>query len=164
MKKLIFIVDDEVAITKLLTFWVKDKWGYDAKVFSSGDEMLKHIGAKPDLILLGIMLPGMGGFETLKSIRQFNESLPVIVLSATDSKEVAVESFRLGAYNYFLKPLDQQRLGLAVKNAIINYDLTKEMRNLKENVKREYSFDNIDLPLKVVPMHKLVSTLQALAI
>lgn len=143
MDKLIFVVDDEQAISKLLSFWVKDKWGYDVEVFSNSEAMLKKISSKPDLILLDIMLPGLDGIETLKRIKQIDENLPVIMLSAQGSIEVAVESLRYGAFDYFPKPIDQQRLELAVKNAIKNYDLTREIQNLKENVQREFSFDNI---------------------
>ncbi len=158
MSKLVFIVDDEQAISKLLSFWVKDKWGYDVEVFSNGEAMLKNLGSKPDLILLDIMLPGLNGIETLKRIRQLEENLPVIMLSAQGSIEVAVESLRYGAYDYFPKPLDQQRLELAIKNAIKNYDLTKELQNLKENVKKEYSFDNIiTADGKMQDVFKLVS-------
>jgi two-component system, NtrC family, response regulator AtoC len=143
LSKLIYIVDDEQAISKLLSFWVKDKWGYEVEAFSTGEAMLKKMGTKPDLILLDIMLPGLNGVETLKRVKQIDENLPVIMLSAQGSIEVAVESLRFGAYDYFPKPIDQQRLELAIKNAIRAYDLTKEIQNLKENVQREYSFDNI---------------------
>ena len=143
MDKLIYIVDDEQAISKLLSFWVKDKWGYSVEVFSNSEAMLKRMNIKPDLVLLDIMLPGLDGIETLKRIKQIDENLPVIMLSAQGSIEVAVESLRYGAYDYFPKPIDQQRLELAVKNAIKNYDLTREIQSLKENVQREFSFDNI---------------------
>jgi two-component system, NtrC family, response regulator AtoC len=141
--KLVFIVDDEPAISKLLSYWVKDKWKYDVEVFASGEDVLKRLNAKPDLILLDIMLPGLDGLETLKRIKHYDENLPVIILSAQGSIEVAVESLRYGAYDYFPKPIDQQRLEPAIKNAIKNYDLTKELQNLRENVQKEYSFDNI---------------------
>jgi len=143
LNKLIFIVDDEQAISKLLSFWVKDKWEYEVEVFSNSEAMLKRMSTKPDLILLDIMLPGLDGLETLKRIKQIDENLPVIMLSAQGSIEVAVESLRYGAYDYFPKPIDQQRLELAIKNAIKNYDLTREIQSLKETVQREYSFDNI---------------------
>ena len=143
MSKLIYIVDDEQAISKLLSFWVKDKWGYEVEAFSNGEAMLKKMSIKPDLILLDIMLPGLNGVETLKRVKQIDEQLPVVMLSAQGSIEVAVESLRYGAYDYFPKPIDQQRLELSIKNAIRAYDLTKEIQNLKENVQREYSFDNI---------------------
>jgi len=156
--KVIYIVDDEQSISKLLSFWVKDKWGYNVEVFSNSESMLKKVNSKPDLILLDIMLPGLDGIETLKRIRQMDENLPVIMLSAQGSIEVAVESLRYGAYDYFSKPIDQQKLELAIKNAIKNYDLQKELQNLKENVRREYSFDNIiTADGKMQDVFKLVS-------
>jgi two-component system response regulator AtoC len=80
------------------------------------------------------------------------------MLSAQGSIEIAVESLRYGAYDYFPKPIDQQKLELAIKNAIRNYDLTKELQNLKENVRKEYSFDNIiTADGKMQDVFKLVS-------
>ena len=143
MNKLIFIVDDELAISKLLSYWVKEKWKYDIEVFNNGEDVLRRLNAKPDLILLDIMLPGMNGIDILKRVKQFDENLPVIILSAQGSIEVAVEALKFGAFDYFPKPIDTQRLEPAIKNAIKSYDLTKEIENLKDNVKKEYSFDNI---------------------
>jgi two-component system response regulator AtoC len=143
LEKLIFVVDDEQAISKLLSYWAKDKWKYQVETFANAEDALRNLGKKPDVILLDIMLPGMDGIETLKRIKQTDLDLPVIMLSAQGSIEVAVEALRYGAYDYFTKPIDQQKLELAIKNAIRNYDLTKELVSLKENVKKEYSFDNI---------------------
>jgi len=143
LAKLVFIVDDELAIAKLLSYWVKDKWQYDIEVFNSGEEALKNLNLKPDVILLDIMMPGLNGVETLKRIKQTDKDIPVIMLSAQGSVEVALEAIREGAYDYFPKPIDLPRLEPAVKNAIKNYDLIRELENLRENVKKEYSFDNI---------------------
>lgn len=143
MEKLIFIVDDEQAISKLLSYWAKDKWKYNVETFANAEDALRNLSKKPDAILLDIMLPGMDGIETLKRIKQFDENLPVIMLSAQGSIEVAVEALRYGAYDYFTKPIDQQKLELAIKNSIKSYDLTRELQNLKENVKKEYSFESI---------------------
>lgn len=143
MNKLVYIVDDEQAISKLLSYWLKDKWGYDIEVFASGEEVLKRLYQKPDLVLLDIMLPGMDGMEVLKRIKQIDENLPVLMLSAQGKIEVALESLKFGAYDYFPKPIDLQKLEPAIKNAIKGYDLTKEIENLRENIKKEYSFSNI---------------------
>ena len=158
MSKQVFIVDDEQSIAKLLSFWVKDKWGYEVEIFSNSESMLKKINSKPDLILLDIMLPGLDGIETLRRVKQIDEHLPVIMLSAQGRIDVAVDSIKYGAYDYFSKPIDQQKLELALKNAIRNYDLVKEIQNLKENVKKEYSFDNIiSADGKMQDVFKLVS-------
>lgn len=158
MSKLVFIVDDEQSISKLLSFWVKDKWGYEVELFANSESMLKKLNAKPDLILLDIMLPGLDGIETLKRVKQIDENLPVIMLSAQGRIDVAVDSIKYGAYDYFAKPIDQQKLELSLKNAIRNYDLVKEIQNLKENVRKEYSFDNIiSADGKMQDVFKLVS-------
>ncbi|NOZ46281.1 MAG: sigma-54-dependent Fis family transcriptional regulator, partial [Chlorobi bacterium] len=159
MSKVIFIVDDEKAISKLLKYWVKDKWDYETEVFDSGEALLKRLDSKkPDLLLLDIMLPGINGLDVLKKIRTKDEQLPVIMLSAQGNVEIALESLRHGAYDYFPKPIDVQRLEPAVKNAIKNYELTKELENLKESVQKEYSFDNIiSADKKMQEVFKLVS-------
>ncbi len=158
MNKLIFIVDDEKAISKLLSYWVKDKWKYEVEVFENSEDALRKLHLKPDLFLLDIMLPGLDGLATLKRIKQYDENLPVIILSAQGSVEVAVEALRFGAYDYFPKPIDTQRLEPAIKNAIKQYDLTRELENLKVDVQREYSFDNlISADNKMQDVFKLVS-------
>jgi len=158
VNKLIFIVDDELAISKLLTYWVRDKWKYDAEAFTKSEDMFRKLHLKPDLILLDIMLPGINGIETLKRVKQMDENLPVIILSAQGSVEVAVEALKYGAFDYFPKPIDMQRLEPAVKNAIKSYDLTKELEHLRENVKKEYSFSNIiSADGKMQDVFKLVS-------
>ena len=158
MNKLVFIVDDEQSISKLLSYWVKDKWKYEVEIFSNGEDMLKKLNMRPDIILLDIMLPGLNGIETLKLIKKYDENLPVIMLSAQGSIEVAVESLRFGAFDYFQKPIDMQKLEPALKNAIKSYDLVKEIESLKENIKKEYSFDNIiSSDGKMQDVFKLVS-------
>jgi two-component system response regulator AtoC len=143
LEKLVFIVDDEKPISKLLTHWVRDKWKYQVEVFENGEDVLKKLYLNPDLILLDIMLPDIDGIEVLKRVKKQNENLPIIMLSAQGSIEVAVEALRLGAFDYFPKPIDIQRLEPAIKNSIKNYDLLKELKLLKDNVKKDYSFSNV---------------------
>ena len=158
MNKLVFIVDDEQAISKLLSYWLKEKWGYDVEVHSTGEEVFKRLYLKPDLVLLDIMLPGMDGLEVLKRIKQIDENLPVIMLSAQGKIEIALEALKHGAYDYFPKPIDLQKLEPTVKNAIKGYDLSKELESLKENIKKEFSFSNIiSADSKMQDVFKLVS-------
>lgn len=143
MEKLIFIIDDEESILKMLTHWCKSQWDYDVKTFSNGNEALNSISDGPDLVLLDIMLPDINGNDVLREIKRKNPNLPVIMLSAQGSVEVALESIRLGAFDYFPKPIDKNRLEPAIRNAVKNYDLERELVNLKENLQKEYSFENI---------------------
>ena len=143
MEKTIFIIDDEESILKMLTHWVKNQWNYKVKVFTNGNDFLNSLSEDPDLVLLDIMLPDINGNDILQKIKQKNSSLPVVMLSAQGSVEVALESIRLGAFDYFPKPIDKGRLESAIRNAIKNYDLERELEKLKENLQREYSFENI---------------------
>lgn len=143
MEKLIFIVDDEDSIQKMLTHWVKNQWDYKIKTFTNGADALNSFSDNPDLVLLDIMLPDINGNEVLSRMKQKNPNLPIIMLSAQGSVEVALESIRLGAFDYFPKPIDKNRLEPAIRNAIKNYDLEREIEKLKEDIEREYSFDNI---------------------
>ncbi|MDP2038817.1 MAG: sigma-54 dependent transcriptional regulator [Ignavibacteria bacterium] len=143
MEKQIFIIDDEESILKMLSHWVKNQWGYNVKIFTNGHDALNALSENPDLILLDIMLPDINGNEVLGRIKQRNSNLPVIMLSAQGSVEVALESVRLGAFDYFPKPVDKNRLEPAIRNAIKNFDLEREIEKLKENIQKEYSFENI---------------------
>lgn len=158
MSKLVYIIDDEPSIAKLLSYWLKEKWKYDVEIFSSGEDVIKKLTMNPDLILLDIMLPGMDGIETLKRIKAYDPELPVIMLSAQGSIDVAVDSLRIGAFDYFSKPIDQQKLEPAVKNAIKTYELVKELQHLKEEQKSRFSFDNIiSADGKMQEVFKLIS-------
>lgn len=143
MEKLIFIIDDEDSIVKMLTHWVKNQWNYKIKTFTTGIDALNSFSDNPDLVLLDIMLPDINGNEVLNRMKQKNPHMPIIMLSAQGSVEVALESIRLGAFDYFPKPIDKNRLEPAIRNAIKNYDLERELEKLKENIEKEFSFDNI---------------------
>jgi len=143
LEKLVFIIDDEESISKMLVHWVKNQWNYNCKTFINGTDALNALSDDPDLILLDIMLPDINGNEVLSKIKARNKQIPVIMLSAQGSVEVALESIRLGAFDYFPKPIDKNRLEPAIRNAIKHYDLEREIENLKENLTKEYSFDNI---------------------
>lgn len=143
MGKLVFIVDDEPSIRKLLTHWVKNQWGYEVVAFEKGLDMIKELEQNPSLILLDIMLPDSNGVDLIPEIKRHDPNLPVIMLSAQGSIEVALESIRLGAFDYFPKPIDSNRIKPAINNAIRNFELHQRVAELEENIQHEYSFDNI---------------------
>jgi two-component system response regulator AtoC len=144
LNKLVYIVDDEPSILKLLTHWVKNLPELTVKTFNNGAEFLKAFNDEnPDLVLLDIMLPDISGIDILKNIKKKNSDIPVIILSAQGSIEVAMESIRQGAFDYFPKPIDKSRLEPAIKNAIQNYSLIKKVKELENNLTKEYSFENI---------------------
>jgi two-component system response regulator AtoC len=141
--RLIYIVDDEETISKLLEHWVTKKWGYEARTFTTGEECLDNLNTIPDAIILDIMLPGIGGVETLKRIKVRYPDIPVIMLSAQGKVDVAIETIKLGATDYFSKPVDFTKLEVGVKNAIQTHDLSREVSRLREAVGKPVHFDSI---------------------
>jgi len=142
-ERLIYVVDDEESISKLLEHWVTKKWGYEARTFTTGEECLDNINTIPDAIILDIMLPGIGGVDTLKSIKSRYPDIPVIMLSAQGKVEVAIETIKLGATDYFSKPVDFAKLEVCVKNAMQTHDLSREVSRLREAVGKPVHFDSI---------------------
>ncbi|MEK7748937.1 MAG: sigma-54 dependent transcriptional regulator, partial [Bacteroidota bacterium] len=142
-EKLIFIVDDEESVAKLLELWVTEKWKYKSRVFSSGEECLEALDEGPEVVLLDLMLPGIGGTETLKEIRKREPDLPVFILSAQAKIVVAIETLKVGASDYFSKPIDFSRLEIAIKNALQISELSKEVERLRETVSQRVHFENI---------------------
>jgi two-component system response regulator AtoC len=142
-KHLIHIVDDEATISRLLEHWVTKRWDYDAQLFSTGEECLDHLHDDPDLILLDIMMPGIGGIETLKELKRRAPDLPVIMLSAQGDIQVAIESLKLGASDYFGKPIDFPKLQIAIKNILQLSTVSREVSQLREQVERGAHFENI---------------------
>ena len=142
-ERLIFVVDDEENVRRLLEHWLKTKWGYTLRLFSTGEQCLEALDEEPDLIILDIMMPGIGGIETLKRIKERSPNMPVIMLSAQGRIETAVETLKLGAIDYFTKAIDLPKLENSVVNAFLIRDLTREVTQLRETVLKASHFDNI---------------------
>ena len=140
---LIYIVDDEPAVAQVVSHWVTNRWGYTGKVFTTGKQALDEMGELPDLVLLDIMLPEIDGIEVLKQIKAQYPEMPVIMLSAQAQVDTAVETLRIGASDYFSKPIDFPKLGTSIKHALEMSELTREVKRLREVVESEVQFENI---------------------
>ena len=140
---LIYIVDDETSIAKLLEVWVSQKWGYRARLFSDGETCLHALDEGADLVLLDLMLPGIDGVAVLQEIKRQKPELPVIVLSAQAKIEVALQTLKLGATDYFSKPVDLPKLEIGIKNALRLADLTREVERLRQDAETKVHFDHI---------------------
>jgi two-component system NtrC family response regulator len=85
----------------------------------------------------------MDGIELLEQIKTRDAELPVIMMTAHGTVDKAVEAMQKGAYSYIMKPFDNERLTLFVKNAIATYKVVKENRRLRNAVESQYQFGNI---------------------
>jgi len=140
--EIIWVVDDDPAIRELLSFIVTDA-GYQADSFSSGAEVLANSGPPPDALLLDLMMPEVDGVEVLKELKRLYPELPVIMVTADDDIQRAVELTKLGAYDYLVKPVDHERLLTTLTRALSHRNLELEVARLKEELTDRYHLRNI---------------------
>ena len=139
----ILIVDDEKNYTLILSAILEDE-GFETLTANSGPEALETLSQSDvDLVVTDMKMPAMDGIELLENIKKNDADLPVIMMTAHGTVEKAVEAMQKGAYNYILKPFDNERLVLYVNKAISMYRVVKENRQLRRAVEGRYSFHNI---------------------
>lgn len=143
VESLIFIVEDEELHSGLLEARLKIQPAYEIRVFRNAESCIAQLVEVPDLILMDINLPGMNGVDALKEVKKRNPDLPVIMLSAQTDIEVAINSLKDGASDYFSKPIDFQKLEVAIRNALQVREMTSQLRDLKERIAGQAHFDNI---------------------
>jgi DNA-binding NtrC family response regulator len=107
----------------------------------SGLKLLEKEGA--GLIITDLKLPGMNGLEFLRAVKQFDSTLPVIVMTAFGSVETAVEAMKAGASDYLLKPFSLAEMRMVVRKELDVSRLREENRNLREALGQKYSHPNI---------------------
>lgn len=115
--KTILVVEDEKDIQELICYYLKME-GFRIEQASTGDEALRSVREeKPDLVVLDLMLPGIGGLEVLKQIRfSMNlKTLPVIIASARTEESDIIMGLELGADDYLPKPFSPKVLTAKVK-------------------------------------------------
>ncbi len=139
----ILIVDDEINYTLILAAVLEDE-GFETLTANSGTEAMATLAESDvDLVLTDMKMPAMDGIDLLERIKKEDADLPVIMMTAHGTVEKAVEAMQKGAYNYILKPFDNERLVLYTNKAISMYRVVKENRQLRRAVEGRYSFHNI---------------------
>ena len=119
--KRVLIVDDDPRIVQLLTEHFKQT--YTVETAMSGGEALSIVRrARPDVVVLDVMLPGMSGIHVLKELKRTDPTIPVTVVTGTDSLAIANEAVRSGATTYLRKPFDLRELDQRVAEIIANAD------------------------------------------
>ncbi len=139
----ILVIDDEEFITKSLKQHL-EKEGSEVYTSSTGEEGLEMFRAEaPDIVLLDLNMPGIGGIETLKSLKKLSSDVIVIIITAHGDIETAVSAIKLGAYDFVEKPFELDRMSVIVRKSMETVHLKREVNFLREEKFDAYNFNNI---------------------
>ncbi len=158
----ILIVDDNPDIRNILNELISDL-GYTTRLAANFEQALSEIDKKlPDVALLDVKLSNTENNEGLKlldHIKNKNKDIPVIIISGHANIEMAVDSLRLGAFEFIQKPFDKNRLTNFINRAVENYNLKKENKSLNEKLFN--SFDIIGKSKNIVNIKDQINHLSS---
>ncbi len=139
----ILVVDDEEDIRESLETLLTME-GYSVDLAANGTEGLHKVESREyDLVLLDLMMPDRSGMEVLRDIRERDRELPVFMVTAFGSIDVAVEALKCGADDFIQKPWKNEQLLVEIAQVIAKRRLQTENLQLKRALKQRYSFPNI---------------------
>lgn len=139
---LLVVDDDSGHLATLQT--IARSWGYRVSAAEDGYTAVAMAKEQPfDLILMDVRMAVMDGIEALRRIKAYNPAIPILIMTAYSSVASAVEALKAGAYDYLTKPLDFETLRLTVERAMEHTHLKAENRQLKENLQKEFDWQNI---------------------
>jgi len=136
----ILIIEDEAAIRRVLTKIISEE-NTTYQVFEAEDGLkgLETIMAEDfDLVLCDIKMPKLDGVEVLEKAKKIKPEIPFVMISGHGDLDTAVETMRLGAFDYISKPPDLNRLLNTVRNALDKKELVIENKRLRKKVSKNY--------------------------
>ena len=136
----ILIIEDEVAIRRVLTKILSEENDtYKVEEAEDGQQGLEKIKNDDyDLVLCDIKMPKMDGVEVLEAVKKIKPEIPMVMISGHGDLETAINTMRLGAFDYISKPPDLNRLLNTVRNALDKKQLVVENKILKKKVSKNY--------------------------
>jgi DNA-binding NtrC family response regulator len=136
----ILIIEDEAAIRRVLTKILSEENDtYLVEEAEDGIQGLEKIKANDyDLVLCDIKMPKMDGEELLEEVKKIKPEIPFVMISGHGDMETAINTMRLGAFDYIMKPPDLNRLLNTVRNALDKKQLVVENKILKKKVSKQY--------------------------
>ncbi len=158
--KTILVVDDDEGMRDTLGAILKKN--YRVKLAVTGEEALAVLKREDvDLMLLDVRLPGINGLEVLKIVKENYHLIEVIMISAINEVETAVQAMKHGAYHYIAKEFDYDELRSLVRNALERQDLNRQVITLSEQVAEQTEREFVLGPSKV--MQEIVDLVQKVA-
>ncbi len=136
-KPLLLTIDDEASIRSSLRAFFED-CGYEVMEACDGQKGMELIiSRRPDIVITDLRMPGMDGIEVIDWVREFDDNLPIIMLSGTGVISDAIEALRRGAWDYITKPIQNLiELELIIERSLERAGLIKQNRDYHDNLEQ----------------------------
>lgn len=148
----ILIIEDEASIRRVLgKILSEENETYQVDEAEDGQIGLEKIKNEDyDLVLCDIKMPKMDGVEVLEAVRKIKPEIPMVMISGHGDLETAINTMRLGAFDYISKPPDLNRLLNTVRNALDRKELIIENKLLKKKVSKNYEMIGESEPINLI--------------
>lgn len=133
-KQNILIVDNDSSVIDAFKYILKETYAVDAVV--TGEAALDKIKyGTYDLILLASILPGIDGIEVLRKVKMQNQDQEIIMVTAVHNLKITIESMKLGAFSYFIKPFDMDEVQVIIREVFKKIAMKKQIAYLQSTIK-----------------------------
>ncbi|HAR97384.1 MAG TPA: Fis family transcriptional regulator, partial [Syntrophus sp. (in: bacteria)] len=139
----ILVIDDDRSICETLDLYLTEE-GYEVKTALTGTEGLNaFVETVPDLVILDIRLPDIDGFTVLEDLREEDENVKVIMITAFHDMETTIKAMKGGAFDYIHKPVNVDELDMAIRKALKAREMERKIDGLLMEPSRQFKVGDI---------------------
>lgn len=138
----ILVVDDERKMRETLCA-ILEQQGYEVLLAADGRHALEQCDASVSVAITDAKMPGMSGTDLLRQLKRLYPDIGVIMITAFDSSKLAVEAMKSGAYDYFSKPFDPERILIVVRKIVDHQRIVRENARLKGQLRSRFDIKSI---------------------
>lgn len=143
MTEKILVIDDDDSFRRILEYNLQED-GYQVITASSGEDGLVEFKKyAPDLVITDMKMSGISGIDVLSAIKKLSPDMLIIIITAFGAVDKAVESMKLGAYDYITKPVNRDELKLIVRKALDLTSLSQENKDLRKRIENREEFKHM---------------------
>ncbi len=139
----ILVIDDDASIRETLDLYLTEE-GYKVEIAETGtDGLNKYVKNPSDVVILDIRLPDVDGFSVLEDLKEENENVKVIMITAFHDMETTINAMKGGAFDYIHKPVNVDELDIAIKKALKSVEMEKKIDGLLMEPSRSFRVGDI---------------------
>jgi len=139
----ILVIDDDRSMCETLELYLTEE-GYEVITAETGTEGLnRFVETSPDVVILDIRLPDVDGFTVLEDLREDDENVKVIMITAHHDMESTIHAMKNGAFDYIHKPVNVDELDMAIRKAVKSLEMEKKIDGLLMEPSRDFKVGDI---------------------